>query len=423
MISTILSFLLLFQAPIFETGKYMATYEKSGFVIITKDSLFRWKKGNWSKSRLIKNKESLDDLLALTFEENLYLISRGVGLVYQLEGDSLIRKDRSFNWRSRYNTNFIYKDDKIYSLGGYGLWTSKNNLIFFDKTTTEWMLEEYNKVEKLPFDFSGGTTELKDSLLYYMGAPLKDLELDKNIYQYNFSSKDWNVLGQWNDEIVLFNSNYRTSLIYPIVYDKNGNVGQLIFSRNEFRKYLNPNKGVLNDSRLIIGNPNTREFMVFIENGNNIELPIIVSETMLLGSEYEALPIYNPQQYSLGVIFIIAAFLGFGLLVFIIYRKRSLKLIDKLKSHWGEIKELLNSEELKILETIIEHHPDCVELPFILDRFSPKLTYESKIKKFRKSLRIIDDKLKSIIKYKKGDIILSRRNKEDKRIKVLYLND
>ena len=400
----------------------MVTHEKSGFVIITKDSLFRWNKGNWSKRKLIKNKESLDDLLALTFDKKVYLISRGVGLVYQLKGDSIIRIDRSFNWRSRYNTNFIYKDDKIYSLGGYGLWTSKNNLIFFDKTTTEWMLEEYNKVEKLPFDFSGGTTELKDSLLYYMGAPLKDLELDKNIYQYNFSSKDWNVLGQWNDDIVLFNSNYRTSLLYPIVYDKNGNIGQFIYSRNEFRKYLNPNKGVLNDSRLIVGNPNTREFMVFIENGNNIELPIIVSETMLLGSEYEALPIYNTQQYPLRVTFIIA-FLGFGLLVFMIYRKRSSKLIDKVQSHWSEIEEQLSSEELKILEIIIEHHPDCVELPFILDRFSPNLTYESKIKKFRKSLRTIDDNLKSITNYRKGDIIISRRNKEDKRIKELYLND
>ena len=423
MISAILSFLLLFQAPIFETGKYMVTYEKNGFVIITKDSLFRWNKGNWSKRKLIKNKESLDDLLALTFDKNVYLISRGVGIVYKLKGDSLIRKDRSFNWRSRYNTNFIFKDDKIYSLGGYGLWTSKNNLIFFDKTTTEWMLEEYNKVEKLPFDFSGGTTELKDSLLYYMGAPLKDLELDKNIYQYNFSSKDWNVLGQWNDAIALFNSNYRTSLLYPIVYDKNGNIGQFIYSRNEFRKYLNPNKGILNDSRLIVGNPNTREFMVFIENGNNIELPIIVSETKLLGSEYEALPIYNSQHYQLYITLIIAAFLGFGLLVFMIYRKRSSKLIDKVKSHWSEIEEQLSSEELKILKIIIEHHPDCVELPFILDRFSPNLTYESKIKKFRKSLRTIDNKLKSIIKYKKGDIILSRRNKEDKRIKELYLND
>ena len=109
----------------------MATHEKNGFVIITKDSLFRWSKGNWSKSKLIKNEESLDDLLALAFDENVYLISRGVGLVYQLKGDSLIRKDRSFNWRSRYNTNFIFKDDKIYSLGGYGCWAWGINAVFF----------------------------------------------------------------------------------------------------------------------------------------------------------------------------------------------------------------------------------------------------------------------------------------------------
>ena len=89
----------------------------------------------------------------------------------------------------------------------------------------------------------------------------------------------------------------------------------------------------------------------------------------------------------------------------------------------GKIEEQLSSDEIRILKIIIEHHPDAVELPFILDRFSPNLTYESKIKKFRKSLRIIDDELKSIIKYKKGDIILSRRNKEDKRIKELYFNE
>ena len=400
----------------------MVTHEKNGFVIITNDSLFRWNKGNWSKRKLIKNEESLDDLLALSLGENVYLISRGVGLVYQLKGDSIIRKDRSFNWRSRYNTNFIFKDEKIYSLGGYGLWTSKNNLVFFDKTTSEWMLEEYNKAEKLPFDFSGGTTELKDSLLYYMGPPIKDIKDDKYIYRYNFNTKNWITLGERNQDIALFYSNFRTILRYPIVYDKNGNIGQFIYSRNEFRKYKNPNTGILKDSRLIEGNPNTREFMVFIENGSNLDLPVIVSETILLGSEYEALPIYSPQQFSLGFLIIIAAFLGFGLLVFMIYRKRSSKLIDKVRSHWGEIEEQLNSEEVKILKIIIDYHPDCVELPFILDRFSPNLTYESKIKKFRKSLRIIDGKLKRITKYRKGDIILSRRNKEDKRIKELYLN-
>lgn len=401
----------------------MVTYEKNGFVVITKDSIFRWNKGNWSKGKLIKNEESLYDLLALTLDEKVYLFSRGVGLVYQLKGDSIIRKDRSFNWRSRYNTNFIFKDDKIYSLGGYGLWTIKSNLIFFDDTTSEWMLEDYNEAEKLPFDFTGGTTELKDSLLYYMSPPIKELVNDKDVYRYNFNTKNWITLGERNQDIGLFLSNYRTSLRYPIVYDKNGNVGQFLYSRNEFRKFKNPNTGILKDSRLIVGNPNTRQFIVFIENVDNNELPIIVSETLLLGSEYETFPIYTPPYSVLEFIVGITVFLVLVIVVFIIYRRRNAKLIDKVKSHWGEIEETLNSEELKILKTIIEHHPDCVELPFILDRFSPNLTYESKIKKFRKSLRIIEDKLKSITKYRKGDIILSRRNKEDKRIKELYLND
>ena len=59
---------------------------KKMVLIITNDSLFRWCKGNWSKKKLNKNEESLDDLLALSLGENVYLISRGVGLVYQLKG-------------------------------------------------------------------------------------------------------------------------------------------------------------------------------------------------------------------------------------------------------------------------------------------------------------------------------------------------
>jgi len=279
------------------------------------------------------------------------------------------------------------------------------------------------KQKNCPLIFSGGTTELKDSLLYYMSPPIKELENDKDVYRYNFNTKNWITLGERNQDIGLFLSNYRTSLRYPIVYDKNGNVGQFLYSRNEFRKFKNPNTGILKDSRLIVGNPNTRQFIVFIENGDNIELPVIVSETLLLGSEYETFPIYNPQFSALEFIVGITIFLLLVIVVLIIYRRRNTKLIDKVKSHWREIEETLNSEELKILKTITEHHPECVELPFILDRFSPNLTYESKIKKFRKSLRIIEDKLKRITKYRKGDIILSRRNKEDKRIKELYLND
>ena len=38
--------------------------------------------------------------------------------------------------------------------------------------------------------------------------------------------------------------------------------------KNEFRHYKSPKTGILKDSRLIIGNPNSKEFMVFIENGN-----------------------------------------------------------------------------------------------------------------------------------------------------------
>lgn len=423
MLSAVISSLLLFQTPNFEVGKYMATFENNGFVIITNDSVFRWKKGIWQKNKLIKNEKNLDDLLALNLDQKVYLISRGVGLVYELNKDSLTRIDRSFNWRSRYNTNFFFKDQKIYSLGGYGLWTSKNNLVYFDYTTSEWILEEYKQIEKIPFDFSGGTIEIKDSVLYFMGPPIKNIDQEEDVFSYNFNSREWRSLGVRKSEINRFKSNFRTEMDYPIVYDKNGNVGKFIYSKNEFRHYKSPKTGILKDSRLIIGNPNSKEFMVFIENGTNKEIPVIVSESMLLGSEYEIEQIFSPRITSFEVTFIVIVLIFSSFLLFFIIKKRKLKLIDQIKSHWNEIEVALSNEELKILKLFIDKYPDTLELPYILDRFSPNLTYESKIKKFRKSILNIETKIKEITKYRKGAIILSRKNKEDKRIKELYLND
>ena len=401
----------------------MATFEKNGFIVLSNDSIFRWNSGKWTNTKLINKNLSLDDLLALNFNEKIYLVSRGVGLVYKLEGDSLSREDRSFNWRSRYNTLFFNKDEKIYSLGGYGLWTSKNNLIFFDKTTSEWTLEEYENAGEIPLDLSNGTIEVKDSLLFYIDVPVKGYNNNKNVHRYNFNSKNWISIGKRNSEIKTFTSNIRTNLDYPIVFDKDGDVGKFILSLNEFRLYKNPNIAILKDLRSVIGNPNTKDFLVFIENGTNKEIPIIVSETLLLGSDYETHKIYFPHFSTLGLLISIVIILFIFILVYALFKKRNSLLIDKIKAHWKEIETVLSKEELKILNIIIEKHPDKVELSYILDRFSPQLTYESKIKKFRKSINIIEVKLNRITKHNKGEIILSKRNKNDKRIKELFLNN
>ena len=144
---------------------------------------------------------------------------------------------------------------------------------------------------------------------------------------------------------------------------------------------------------------------------------------MLLGSEYEIEQIFSPRITSFEVTFIVIVLIFSSFLLFLIIKKRKLKLIDQIKSHWNEIEVALSNEELKILKLFIDKYPDTLELPYILDRFSPNLTYESKIKKFRKSILTIETKIKEITKYRKGAIILSRKNKEDKRIKELYLND
>lgn len=418
MLYILFTLLSLFE-PKLTVKNFAATFEGEGFIIIENDSIHRWKNKRWKTTKLIKSSFSIGDKIALNFNNEVYLISRGVGLVYKLQGDSITRIDRSFDWRSRYNTNFFYKDDKIYSLGGYGLWTLKNNLIYFDEKAAEWSLEEYVNAEDLPDDLSAGFFQLSDSVLYYTRNSLANKKESSTVFQYNFNMRTWSSLGKGASEFTLMNSNGRTYLDLPYIFNKQGRIGQMNFIDNEFKFYTQPNAGILKDAKSIIGNPNTRQFMILTENGENIEVPVILSEEELLGNKYKSTPLYTtPKKWSYVIFLFIGILSSAGF--FIVKRNRNLYAI--IQENKSTIFQQLTHDEKYILKALLNQYPKSVPIPIMLSEYSKTLTHESKVKKFRKSLSTIEHIVSKETKYKKGPIILDRRNKEDKRIKELYLN-
>ena len=418
MLYILLTLISLFE-PKLTVKNFAATFEEEGFIIIESDSIHRWKNNRWKTTKLIKSSFSIRDKIALNLNNEVYLISRGVGLVYRLQGDSIIRIDRSFDWRSRYNTNFFFKDNKIYSLGGYGLWTLKNNLIYFDEKAAEWSLEEYVSAEDLPEDISGGFFQLSDSILYYGPSSLMNKEENSTVYQYNFNKRTWSTLGKGSSQLKLINSNRRTYLDLPYVFNKQGQIGQMNFIDNEFKFYTQPNAGILKDAKSIIGNPNSREFMILTENGENIEVPVILGEQELLGNNYKSTPLYKTsKEWNFFIFLFIGIFSTAGFFAF----RRNKNLYAIIQENKSSIYKQLTNDEKYILDALLNQYPKSVQMPIILSEYSKKLTYESKVKKFRKSLSNIEYIISNETKYKKGPIILDRRNKEDKRIKELYLN-
>ena len=62
----------------------------------------------------------------------------GFYYLFQLKGDSAIRLDRSSYHGANFNSYFFSWQNTIYLLGGYGFFTTHNNLISFNKNNREW---------------------------------------------------------------------------------------------------------------------------------------------------------------------------------------------------------------------------------------------------------------------------------------------
>ena len=70
----------------------------------------------------------------------LYIISNGAGPVFKKSGNTFIRIDNSTLHKNQFGgASFVY-NDKIYIYGGYGFWSFKNFITFFDENIKQWDL-------------------------------------------------------------------------------------------------------------------------------------------------------------------------------------------------------------------------------------------------------------------------------------------
>lgn len=419
-----MSFLFLlisfFQTPQFKSGEYIPLAYKNGFSVITQDSLYLWEEEKgWSSQKLIHQNFNLNDKVGFYSMDRTFVVSAGIGLLYELRNDSLIRLDNSFDWRSRYNTKLSSYNNQIYSFGGYGLWTMKNNLVYWDELSREWMLEDYANLENVPKNFSKGISHTRDSLFFYMDSFfLSNNELpDKFVYQYNYKNKSWSIKGKGNDILYNFNRRNTFELENLFIHNSEGELFELNFTENSLLSYVNPAKAILKDTRFIVGNPHVSKVMLFTENGiNKLDLPFVLDKSTLTGNVFIKSKIYDSDEFNL--IYLVFLFLFLITTLFIGYKIKKRNPVELIKRRIKLINPALSLEERKLLQVLLNTHPKMIKLPDLIVDFEKELTFDSKVKKFRKAMQHIEEVVieKTILKPK---IFIYSKNKEDKRIKEI----
>ena len=388
--------------------------------ILTADSLYSYNKQRGWSSRKHSFKLESYNLDELKDKEKTYLIIRGLGKVYKAKKDTVFSIDNSFEWKSRYSSSLFIRKGVIHSYGGYGFYSSKNNIVYFDSSSKEWSmlkqknlnplsntsrLSKYDSIEDVFYTTFG--TQNRNGIEFYNYKTVK----------FDFKTLNWIEVSELDKRIMDFIQKKTGTIIpnYPEASLINRDYfAEIDFINDEFRVY-DIHNNIIENRRNIIYNEVKNEFFVAFENNYNNKLNFaVIKKYDLLGEKFSTYNLHKKKYYAyyaLGAIILIIIYVVF------FFRKKSI--YDLIKNKKGLDSEL-DEIEKKLKDKLIDIYPRELTYPEISILLDFNLSYESNIKKTQKTINHLEFKIQRSLKTK-SSVFETSRNEFDKRIKQVRI--
>ena len=165
-------------------------------------------KNHWLKPDSLPIDYNLNDMAYDPGFHRLLFWDRGVGRVYaRSDSGGFRRLDHSFNQRNQFGHLGWFDPDthRIYAFGGYGLFTSKNIVTYYDPSAREWFLLDITDPQKAPAKQMAamGTIDTQDNKLFMLASAQNKRE---GLWTLSLSSKSWDLIGYLNPNIEKYTS-------------------------------------------------------------------------------------------------------------------------------------------------------------------------------------------------------------------------
>lgn len=378
-----------------------------------------------------------------------YFVQSGGGSVYTHSNDSIIRIDKSEEYKLQFSSYLYVKDDTIFNMGGYGYFNNYDKILFFDENRDNgWFLYETKNNIPDPSNAFLNYHDRKNNHIYYFGGtynlvnkPASKKGSQYNILRFSTVNKNWENLGNIdlqfsnktdfiynyhnarnNRSFKFFDENYLYVLIFDDLYTFN--LRENSFTISDF-KVEN-----INQISPVIYNKNTKEVM-YITKYTLDEFPEISIKKIddFIPKNYrEKHYIYSTSNSGWDYTII---FLTLMLITTIFYwRKIEALFVDKSLIVEND-KILLNGKKILIFDEseentlkfiINNNYKDGIgtnELFDIIENGSQ--SFDNKRKKLSIILNNINTKLKAITNIPE-DMVQSVPSKEDNRLRNYRLN-
>jgi hypothetical protein len=403
-------------------------------IVFVNDSLY-YKNGKQFQLKKTQFPGRLSEYIALNIGKKTFLVHSGCGPVLEFRNDSIIRIDNSYLHNSQYGaTPFIY-NKQIYFFGGYGLFTYKNIITRFDFKSGEWNQEQtYGEVFPEArccevFNFR------KNEHLYIFGGIANDQKNIREVkdvkpllWDLDLPTMTWKEMGTYNSELIT--SEYNSIQINNKLYLFNEIFLEVDLEQNLVKKYEYSNhlvpKAMLEKNDTIYGIFENNKGKIFFSKKviQDIKGKFIGSEPFILS--YEG---FNYKIYGIGGIIIL-----FILVALIISYKKTIKKSSNTKITFNsktnefEFKQKkitsFEENEKKILYFLLEHPNEYVSLNTLNELFENAKqteTVTAVIKRRELAVNNLVAKVALITDMPESNLILERKNSEDKRLKDILL--
>jgi hypothetical protein len=322
---------------------------------------------------------------------------------------------------------FIY-NKQIHLFGGYGLFTLKNIITYFDTKTKEWDVEDcYDPYHDLPLPRSLPLAQVNQNNVFIGAGHIKNLESGgarqlNDFWKFDFNTKKWSKLGEMIKPIN--NYVYHISNIInnvPLVFDGKHFYGFDI-AQNKLIEYPERLKARLYGS-LTIYNPYTDCFLYEEERKGLMEDIKIVSAKVFLGEQRVVSQLYEPVNSKIYYVIIstigVLGIIGIASL-FYRYKYKKLPIRKQIKLKSDIIFVNLDEDELSILTTILDNYPNKTTYYDLMGKLDQKFSYDTQKKKLKMTLDEIDFKIQEILDTDESIFIYSK-NDSDKRMKEVQI--
>jgi len=340
--------------------------------------------------------------------------------VYLEENDSLIRVDRSIDSRISI-TSYIFKiQDTVIKYGGYGFWSQRNFMFYFDTDSFEWEYYRLNFKDNLEGSFYGTVNSLKNDVIFYGGKkvnpqnPVEQIP-SKEVVKFDYNQRKLLKLGLLKFDVLdkkLLTISNDVSFFYDDIY-----LYKIEPFKNLISRYNKPTiiKSIIKSS--YIKDENIFKIKKSLDKSLNIDN--IILDGSFLDNPIDQFKLYNVPFNYLNILIPILILLPILYLISI-FKKQNTVLYDDHIFH-NKRKYEFDTTDVELLRQVLKNK--SINLNEVYDIYkNSELSYGHNTRICNEKIDRLSIRLKSIFNLSDFPFI-KKKSTIDRRQKILSMSE